>query len=186
MRKLWKSAVVFYALGLLGSASAADLPRKAPAPVAVPAAPTWTGWYVGINGGGVWGNTDPSLVVSPNGYFIPGNDLAVSSVGSQSFNHTGGLFGGHVGYLQQWGSIVGGLELGIDWTGLDSSHTGGALYPIQGCGQAAGCAFSITTNVKSDWLLTFLGRLGVNMGAWFPYVTGGLASDACKRAWSAR
>jgi outer membrane immunogenic protein len=33
-----------------GSAYAADMPLKAP-PAAAPA-PTWTGWYIGINGGG--------------------------------------------------------------------------------------------------------------------------------------
>jgi outer membrane immunogenic protein len=33
-----------------GSAYAADMPLKAPP--AAPPAPTWTGWYIGINGGG--------------------------------------------------------------------------------------------------------------------------------------
>jgi len=37
-----------------GSAYAADMPVKAPA--APPPAPTWTGWYIGINGGGGWGH----------------------------------------------------------------------------------------------------------------------------------
>jgi hypothetical protein len=33
-----------------GSAYAADMPLKAPP--AAPVAPTWTGWYIGVNGGG--------------------------------------------------------------------------------------------------------------------------------------
>ena len=37
-----------------GSAYAADMPLKAPP--AAPPAPTWTGWYIGINGGGGWGS----------------------------------------------------------------------------------------------------------------------------------
>jgi opacity protein-like surface antigen len=28
---------------------------------------------------------------------------------------------------------------------------------------------------KQDWLFTFLGRVGVGMGTWYPYLTGGLA-----------
>ena len=43
-------------VGISVSASAADLPRKAPA--YVPPAPlpyNWTGFYVGLNAGGSWG-----------------------------------------------------------------------------------------------------------------------------------
>jgi opacity protein-like surface antigen len=30
-------------------------------------------------------------------------------------------------------------------------------------------------SAKTDWLFTLLGRVGANAGAWFPYITGGLA-----------
>ena len=42
------------------SALAADLPARMPAkaPVAVSPAYNWSGWYVGINGGGAWGYSD--------------------------------------------------------------------------------------------------------------------------------
>ncbi|HLH91489.1 MAG TPA: hypothetical protein VKX28_23815 [Xanthobacteraceae bacterium] len=40
-----------------GSAVAADMPLKAPpAPVTTP---TWTGTYIGINGGYAWGPVEP-------------------------------------------------------------------------------------------------------------------------------
>ena len=45
-------------LALTGGAHAADLPVKAP-PIVAPA-PSWTGWYIGVNGGGAWGTVNPS------------------------------------------------------------------------------------------------------------------------------
>ena len=56
-----KSALTLLAavIGLAaGQASAADLPRRAPAPAYVPPAPppmTWTGCYIGGNIGGIFG-----------------------------------------------------------------------------------------------------------------------------------
>jgi outer membrane immunogenic protein len=41
-------------LGIATSASAADLPRKAPAPAYLPPAYNWTGFYAGLNAGGGW------------------------------------------------------------------------------------------------------------------------------------
>src|SRR5262245_56563888 len=53
-----KLAIAFSALALsAATASAADLPVKAPLPP--PLAPiTWTGWYVGFNLGGIWPNNN--------------------------------------------------------------------------------------------------------------------------------
>ena len=50
-------ALLAAAIGLAASqASAADLPRKAPAYVPPPPPPlTWTGCYIGANVGGAWG-----------------------------------------------------------------------------------------------------------------------------------
>src|SRR6476469_718642 len=59
----------FWLLGAIGSASAADLPTKAPpyiAPVAV--APNWSGYYVGLNAGGVWSDTNMDWRLNPVGF----------------------------------------------------------------------------------------------------------------------
>lgn len=159
------------------SAFAADMPMATKAPV-VPAIvpPTWAGWYVGLNGGGVWGSNDPSTTVLNNNYFTPGNIPAVQAAGSTSFNTSGGLFGGQFGYLGQWGNFVAGVEAGIDWTGINSSNSSTTLYPLQTCiAPAVGCTFTTNRGVKSDWLFTLLGRVGVAWGPVLPYVTGGLA-----------
>src|SRR3984957_2702554 len=74
-------------------AMAADMPVKAmPAPTPVA---TWTGFYVGINGGGAWGSVDPSVRdIGPNSFFAGGNVPAVTTHGSPSFNMSRGLRGG--------------------------------------------------------------------------------------------
>ena len=49
---------------LAGAANAADLPiRKAPAPVAVAAPFSWSGFYIGAHAGGGWGTKEWSEAV---------------------------------------------------------------------------------------------------------------------------
>jgi outer membrane immunogenic protein len=153
-----------------GSAYAADMPLKAPP--AAPPAPTWTGWYIGINGGGGWGSVDPSASdVGPDLFFAAGNIPAVTAGASQHFNMSGGLAGGQMGYLYQAGPAIVGVEVGFDWSGLSgSAHNGPTTYPV-----TPGSAFSWNLSAKSDSLFTALGRVGPDMRMWFPYVTTGVA-----------
>ena len=65
----------------------------------------WTGFYVGINGGGGWGRSDWS---NPFG------------TGSMSIT-SGGLVGGTLGYNYQMGQVVFGLEGDIDWSNIRGS-----------------------------------------------------------------
>jgi outer membrane immunogenic protein len=138
--------VVFACLGMLGlvaTANAADLPRRYnPPPVAPVYAPVynWTGFYIGINGGGAWGSTK------------------WDSVGS--FDVSGGMVGGTIGYNWQVQQFVFGLEGDADWTSISGSTT-------------AACAFGCKT--KNNWLATVRGRIGYSFDRFLPYVTGGLA-----------
>ena len=106
--------IVFAAIGLLGLAAtnavAADLPRAMPptkAPAFVPAAYSWNGFYLGINGGGGFGRSDWS------GF---GSDTNVS----------GGLAGVTAGYNWQTGQWVFGLEADIDWSNIKGNFTNAA------------------------------------------------------------
>ena len=74
MIKNWLKGVAIAALTAAGAvaAQAADLPtrKEAPVPVFVPPPFTWTGFYVGVNAGGVWSNGGTSTTVSANGFPI--------------------------------------------------------------------------------------------------------------------
>lgn len=102
------------ALGLVaaaGAASAADLPsRKGPvaAPVYMPPAFSWTGFYVGANAGYGWGN------VNANGF---------ANVGDLD----GFVGGGQVGYNYQMGQFVLGLEADLQGADLSSGNNLGLV-----------------------------------------------------------
>ena len=129
-------------------AGAADLGtrpiNKAPA---VAPAYNWTGFYIGINGGGAWGSSH---------FVFPG---AGTTTGD--FDISGGLVGGTIGFNYQIGKIVLGLEDDIDWTNIKGS----AICP------------DLTTNCRTSnsWLGTARGRIGVAWDRFLPYVTGGVA-----------
>jgi outer membrane immunogenic protein len=99
MKKIFLAALM---AGVASSAMAADLPtRKAPPAPQVYAAPpvfSWTGFYVGVNGGWAGG--------------AGGGDFG---------SPTGGLVGGTVGYNYQVGQFVAGLEGDWDWADLSKS-----------------------------------------------------------------
>jgi len=103
MKKYLLASVAALGLVAAGAASAADLPsRKGPvaAPVYMPPAFTWTGFYVGANAGYGWGN------VNANGF---------ANVGDLD----GFVGGGQVGYNYQMGQFVVGAE--ADFQGADLS-----------------------------------------------------------------
>ena len=98
----------FLALAAAMPASAADLPRGS-APYRAPAYVAqynWTGFYLGINGGGAWGDSD-------------WNGVAVSN------RPSGGMIGGTAGYNWQGAGSpwVFGLEGDIDWTNIKGTFT---------------------------------------------------------------
>jgi opacity protein-like surface antigen len=116
------SGVALWALTATGSA--ADL-TNIPAPPPIPApAPlfTWTGFYVGVNAGGSWGNTGQSLSwLDPGGVLpdlLPGGTPG-STVDSLFPTHFGGDPGGvaggaQLGYNVQVNNFLFGLEADID------------------------------------------------------------------------
>jgi outer membrane immunogenic protein len=102
-------------LGAAGSAFAADLPArtytKAP-PIAM-AAYDWSGFYIGINGGGgsahkCWDFIDPAT------------GLATAE---GCHNATGGTVGGQIGYRWQASNWVFGVEGQGNWADFSGSNT---------------------------------------------------------------
>ena len=144
------------ALAAGGQALAADLPPgppppRAPAtyvPVPVPIF-SWTGVYIGVNGGYAFGDSNWS-------------DPILGSTGN--FSTDGFLVGGTLGGNYQWGQFVLGIEGDGDWTNLN-----GTTFVTGGSGCGPGC------ETKSDWLATVRGRAGYAFDRVLVYGTGGAA-----------
>jgi outer membrane immunogenic protein len=112
MKKVLVGAIGAVALGLSAPASAADLAArpyvKAPPPIA--AIYDWSGFYIGINGGGgssrtCWDFLDTTALFG----------VAGARVAEGCHNATGGTVGGQVGYRWQSASWVFGIEGQGNW-----------------------------------------------------------------------
>jgi outer membrane immunogenic protein len=165
-----KKFVLGILIALTGAtcAGAADLYYKAP--VAVPVY-NWTGFYIGGNVGGAWGNFHPrtSTVDSDVGWFVPTDIPAINTVGIQSSKPTGFTGGFEAGYNWQSRNFVFGVEADIQALSLSSGASSSALYP------GFPYTFTVTSNIRTTWLATFRGRLGYAVNNWLFFVTGGAA-----------
>jgi len=119
MKKIVSGLFVFGALVAAQNAGAADLSvaplYKAP-PMAASPAYNWSGFYLGINGGGGWGHS----------YW----DTGTTGIGT-----SGGLVGGTAGYNYEFNNhFVLGVEGDIDWAHLTGTNA------------SAGCVAGCTTS----------------------------------------
>ena len=161
------------ALALVSSPGlAADLPLKAP-PAYAPAF-SWTGCYVGANGGYGWGHNHSTLAVSadPASQAFFGSAFALGGVPPYFVeNNRGGVAGGQVGCNQQYGSVVMGFETDLDWAGLKGSQTINLPNGTNGLVPTFNSAGS-----ELQWLGTIRARIGYTPADhWLVYGTGGLA-----------
>ena len=151
------SLVTAAVIGLAASqASAADLPRKAPA--YVPPAPppiTWTGCYIGGNVGGIFGRRTA--------------DFGFGDLSSDS--HSGFAGGGQIGCDYQFaGGWVFGIRNMFDGSSLSRDRT--FSFPAVGTFPGA----SGTVHLKNSWFDTLTGRIGYSFTpAWLWYFQGGAA-----------
>jgi outer membrane immunogenic protein len=167
MKEFLRAGAAFAAFALISSANAGFLdPAPAYPPASYPVQPSypvksaapalapvydWTGFYLGINGGGSWGRapwtSDPDATAGT---------ATVSS----------GLVGGTIGYnAQNLGPFVFGGEFDFDWRSMN------ATIPAASCVSVVGtpCEF------KSDWLSTARLRFGYAVDRFLPYVTAGVS-----------
>jgi len=134
-------------------ANAADVPPYAP-----PAAPavyrppplSWTGFYIGVNLGGAWGQrkvTDSLFGLS----FDTG------------INKGAFIGGGQLGFNYQFGNFVLGVEGDIDGVANTNNASNGPAGP--------GGTILLTSNNR--WIATLAGRFGVTNGYWLFYGKAG-------------
>jgi len=124
-------------------ALAADLstPLYKVPPVAPPPF-SWTGCYVGVEGGGAWGQSQHVAATAPN-------PATVGLPITLRFNLAGALAGGTVGCNYQVGNVVLGVENDMSWTNKGASSPD--MPPF-----SRGAISS--TNEK--WIDTLRGRVG--------------------------
>ena len=166
LRALLASASVFLATA---SAMAADLPSRKTAPVAPAPAPqafTWTGFYLGLNGG--YGGDTINHPINFGRRTAP-----AASVGALDMTMNGGLIGAQIGYNYQIDSFVVGAEADFAFTNIEGtvSLLGTGLFP-GGTGNGPRAA-NLSSQIDS------IGTVRLRAGyAWEKalfYVTGGWA-----------
>src|SRR5215475_2776413 len=151
---------VLGAVGLLALAAApagaADLPARVYSPPPMPMAIfNWSGFYIGINGGGGTSQKCWDLVALPGVVLSP-------TMSEGCHNATGGTVGGQIGYRWQAANWVFGLEAQGNWADFSGSNISQA--------------FLLTTNrTKVDALGLFTGQIGYTWNNVLWYVKGGAA-----------
>jgi outer membrane immunogenic protein len=150
MKKLTLALATATAL-ISGPVLAADLRMPVKAPVYAPAPYNWTGFYIGIQGGGGFGDLDWTYLSVPGG--IP--------IGAADHRTRGGLVGGTVGFNWQAGSWVFGIEADYAWADISGSTP--CPNPDFSC------------QSRLDSFGTARGRVGMAMNQVLLYATGGAA-----------
>jgi outer membrane immunogenic protein len=181
MTNHWLKGVAIAALTAVGTvaAQAADLPtrKEAPAPVFVPPPFTWTGFYIGLNAGGIWSSGSRSLTLIDPHAGVDGAFLNGALPGGLGSGNAGFIGGGQAGYNWQTGAFVLGVETDFDGTTLSRSRDlvgAGFFNPYLG----ATDNLTLHSKVSLDWLGTTRGRVGFVVtpdNRFMIYGTGGVA-----------
>jgi outer membrane immunogenic protein len=157
-----KLLIPLVSLATFGVANAADLTPRTPiykAPLAGSAV-SWTGFYVGANGGGAWGRSCWTFVGTVPAVGLP------APLDEGCHDLSGGILGGQLGYNWQTGAMVFGVEAQGDWANLQGRNV--SLLPAP--------PFPPSTNhTRVDSLGLFTGRLGFAWGSTLLYAKGGAA-----------
>jgi outer membrane immunogenic protein len=158
MKKFLLGTVALLALGMAAPASAADLAARpyTPAPLPMVAAIyDWSGFYIGINGGGGWSHKCWDLLQV-------GVTVISPAFGEGCHDASGGTVGGQFGYRWQAASWVFGLEAQGNWADFKGSNTS---------------LFDPLTRIQSkiDAFGLFTGQIGYAWNSALRYVMGGAA-----------
>jgi outer membrane immunogenic protein len=147
------------AAAVLGAAPAANAdgpagrsyePRETYAPY------NWGGLYIGGSVGGAWSDVDVSNAGPGVHYYRPGDVY--------SFDNSGWIAGGHIGFNHQVNHWVFGIEASLSGGNLDDKLVAPGVFAIN------------TYKTDIQWLFTGTGRIGYAWDNILGYVKGGYAS----------
>src|ERR1700743_1607756 len=122
MKQILLTTISLGALGGMSPALGARLPLYSKAPVVATPVYDWSGFYVGVFGGGGYGNHNVNNSTGPVGF---ANFTA-------NCTWQGGVGGGEAGFNWQSGSIVAGIEADGFWSGIkgdDSNAVAAGAFP---------------------------------------------------------
>ena len=108
---------------------------------------SWTGFYVGVNGGGGWGHSR--------------HDFEAAGTTTGDYRIRGATAGGTLGANLQAGGLLLGLEGDMNWSDIGGSDS---------CPNV-----NFTCRTRNKWLATARGRVGYALDRFLPYVTTGAA-----------
>jgi outer membrane immunogenic protein len=155
MKKILSIAAAF--VGFATAASAADfpvVPVKAALPV--PVIFSWSGCYIGVEGGGNWGRSEQ--IARTNGAANDGRSI------TNKFDLSGGIAGGTVGCNVQLSNFVIGAENDFSWT-----NKRGSVNDLPPFNTAS------ISETREKWIDTFRGRFGYAIDRFMVYGTAGVA-----------
>ena len=107
----------------------------------------WTGFYLGINGGGGWGKSR--------------HDFEAAGTTTGDFRISGSTAGGTLGANLQAGGLLLGVEGDMNWSDIGNSDS---------CPNP-----NFTCRTRNKWLATARGRVGYAVDRFLPYITAGAA-----------
>ena len=144
MKRLLLTTVSLGVLGFFAPALGADLPLYAKAPVIASQAYDWSGFYVGVFGGGGYGNHN----------FNDGTGPAGNANFTANYSSQGPLAGGELGYNVQSGSVVGGVEADFAWFDINGNDNF-ALGPNEATSIRSAGTLRARGGIAVDRLLLF-------------------------------
>ncbi|WP_063619001.1 MULTISPECIES: hypothetical protein [Bradyrhizobium] len=147
-------------IALTAPAASADLaarPYAKASPIVIPIF-DWTGFYIGINGGGSTAHQCWDVANAAGLVFAPPRGMGCH-------NATGGTFGGQIGYGRQIANSVFDLEAQGNWPNLSGSNSNLAFVGVQ-------------DGTKIDAFGLFTGQVGYTWNNMLLYVKVALRSSA--------
>ena len=150
MNRIILTAASLNMLALVSPAFGADLAMYTKAPTLAAPAYDWSGYYVGVFGGGGYGNHNLNNATGP-----AGNANFTANYSSQ-----GALAGGEIGYNVQSGSFLAGIEGDYTWSDIKGDDS-----------------FALGANdaTKLRGVGTLRARAGFTVDRWLMFFTGGWA-----------
>jgi outer membrane immunogenic protein len=134
---------------------------------------TWTGFYIGVNGGYGWGDSKLTTDALDTKPMLVTYDPNMTRSGSTNLDPSGGFGGGQIGYKLQ-GLLHPDLVLGVEADIQGSAIEGSKNVTL------FGGDFTYRGKSELDWFSTFRGIIGFTFDKTLVYATGGLVVGGVK------